>query len=146
MSWFIAIAGIFAGGMAYKLSAPWRYVKIQNLEGHHSRLSNNPISPDVHKAAGVDLIRSGHPDENIFRAANRKSMSLMDIRVQTANDLQKNRSVISSNHFNDQISQRKTYPHVNADVGFPQVNMATGWYAKTLDVIRKNRPDYIKTF
>ncbi len=143
---FYGLVAVFAGGMAYKLGQPYRIVTLQNLEGHHSRITNNPINPDSHKAAGVDLIRSGHPDENIFRAANRTAMSLKQVQSQTANDMQKNRSVLSSNHFNDQVGKKKTYASVNSDTGFPSLNMASGWYGKTIAKMEKNRPDYIKTF
>jgi len=145
MEWFHVLLALFGGGIAYKLTQPYRFKVLQNLEGHHSRLANNPISPDSHKAAGVDLIRSGHPDENIMRAANRRPMTLKQIHHQTANDLQKNRSVLSSNHFNDQVNRKKTYAHVNSDVGFPQLNMASGWYAKSVAAPQMRQTGYFQT-
>lgn len=145
-SWFYVLVGIFGGGMAYKLTQPYRYITIQNLEGHHSRLANNPITPDIHKNAGNDLFRSGHPDEVALRAGNRRPKSLKEIQTQSANDMQKNKTLISSNHFNDQVQKRKTYASVQDDIGFPQLNMASGWYAKSVAHNKKHAPLYVKSF
>lgn len=142
---FLFVAAAFAGGMVYKLSQPLQFIIHQNLEGNHSRVANQPIPSDIARQAGNDLFRSGHPDEVVLRS-NLKEKNLNQILHRTATDLQKNNTLMSADHFNNNINRRKTYASVNAEIGYPSLNMASGWYAKTVTKQRHHQPTYIKTF
>ena len=106
MTWFAVLVAILGGGMVYKLTSSGKIVTLQNLEGHHSRIKNNPIGSDVARQAVTDLYRSGHPGEIAMRS-NYKTKSLREIQGHTANDLQKNASILASDHFNN--AKRKSH-------------------------------------
>lgn len=140
---FPIIVAIFGGGILYKLLQPTQYVTHQNLEGHHSRISNNPLPIDSHRQAGDDLFRSGHPTEAAFRAQNRKPKSLKEVQHTAANDMQKNLPLIAQDHYNNDVNKRKTYSYPSDDHGFPALNMASGWYGKAV-MNRKQKNYYVK--
>ncbi len=146
MTWFAVLVAIFGGGIVYKLTSSGKIYTLQNLEGHHSRIKNNPIGSDVARQAVTDLFRSGHPDEIAMRS-NYKSKSLREIQGHTANDLQKNASILASDHFNNAKKKRQTYATVGDSTGFPSLNFATGgWYLKTVEQMKSHKPNYVKTF
>lgn len=145
MDAFVIAAAMFAGGMLYKLREPYKYIIHQNLEGNHARVVNQPVPTDIARQAGNDLFRSGHPDEVVLRS-NLKIQNLAQVQGKLAKDLKKNESLMTSDHFNNQLSKRKTYASVNSEIGYPSLNMASGWYAKTVATQKKHQPNYVRTF
>ncbi len=140
---FLFLAAAFTGGMVYKLMQPYRFMVFQNLEGNHSRVANQPVPSDIARQAGNDLFRSGHPDEVVMNQ-NLKVRNLSQVQSKTAKDLQKNNTLMTSDHFNNQLKKRQTYASVSADIGHPSTNMGSGWYVKTVNQIKKNQPVYIR--
>lgn len=141
---FLLAVAVFAGGMVYRLRQPFQFIVLQNLEQNESRVRNQPIPTDIARQAGNDLFRSGHPDEVVLRS-NLKIKNLSQVLDRTAKDLKKNDTLMTSDHFNNKLSKRKTYASVNAEIGYPSLNMASGWYGKTVATQKKHQPVYIKT-
>ena len=142
---FIFMASILVGGIVYKLCQPYQHLVYQNLEGNHSRVANHPVGSDIHRQAGDDLFRSGHPDEVVLRT-NLKPLNLSQVQSRTAQDLQKNNTLMTQDHFNNSITRRKTYASVDNSIGYPSLNMGSGWYVKTVNANRYHKPEYVKTF
>jgi len=122
----------FLGGMFLYRLVPRTYVKKNKNEAYHSRLTNNPLPIEVYKQAGDDLARAEVWDEIVLRQ-NLKQKSFSEVKNDIVAKQRKNKGLLDDNHFNDNSKIRSTYVSPGGQLAqWPQVNMASGWYAKAV--------------